>query len=100
MLDLARDTPQQIPDANSPIRSVSNATFPDMNQQQNSAPAPAVVAVSAETAARMMQVGRSKVWELIATGELPSFKIGGSRRIAVEDVHAYIRSLRTAGQPA
>jgi excisionase family DNA binding protein len=52
------------------------------------------VAVRPETAARMLEVSRDKIYELIASGALPSFKIGGSRRIAVEDVHAYIQSLR------
>jgi len=53
------------------------------------------VAVRPETAALMLEVGRDKVFQLMASGELPSFKIGGSRRIAVEDIEAYVRSLRT-----
>jgi excisionase family DNA binding protein len=54
------------------------------------------VAVRVETAALMLEVGRDKVFQLIASGDLPSFKIGGSRRIAVEDVESYVRSLRAS----
>ena len=54
------------------------------------------VAVRPETAAEMLQVGRHKIFELIGSGELASIKVGGSRRILVEDIYAYARSLRTA----
>lgn len=56
------------------------------------------LAVRVETAAGMLDVGRSKICELIASGELPSFKLGGSRRIAVEDIEAYVRSQLTRDQ--
>jgi excisionase family DNA binding protein len=64
-------------------------------QKAETRPAPKV-AVRVETAADMIEVSRDKVYALLSTGELPSFKIGGSRRIAVEDVENYIRSLRAA----
>jgi len=54
------------------------------------------VAVRPETAARMLEVGRDKVFQLIASGALPSIKVGGSRRILVQDVEDYARSLRPA----
>ena len=53
------------------------------------------IAVKVDTAAVMLDVGRQKIYELMAAGALPSFKIGGSRRIAVEDIESYVRSLRT-----
>lgn len=58
------------------------------------------IAVKVDTAAQMLDVGRQKIYELMAAGALPSFRIGGSRRIAVEDVQSYVRSLRTSPVPA
>lgn len=41
-------------------------------------------------AARVMGCGRSRVFALIASGELPSFRIGRERRVRREDVEALI----------
>ena len=35
-------------------------------------------------------VGRSKVYELLASGDLPSIRIGGSVRVPVEALRAWI----------
>lgn len=40
------------------------------------------------------------VWTLIDTGELPSFKTGGRRLVAREDLDAYIARLRKDDQTA
>lgn len=40
--------------------------------------------------AEALSIGRSTVYELINTGDLPSFTIGSRRLIARADVHRYI----------
>ncbi len=40
--------------------------------------------------AAFMSVSRSKAYELVRTGKLPSVKIDGVRRVRGRDVHAFI----------
>lgn len=40
-------------------------------------------------------LGRSKVYELIAAGELPSVHIGRALRVRREDLETYVRLLRS-----
>lgn len=53
------------------------------------APAPQL-AVTVEAAARALQVGRSAIYALIASGELASFRVGRSRRVPVAALESYI----------
>ena len=46
--------------------------------------------------AEFLGLGRSKVYELIYSGELKSVKIGGSRRIRYSDLGEYVRYLDDA----
>ena len=46
----------------------------------------------AEVAAAL-SVSRSKVYELVRSGALPSVRIGGSRRVRGEDLATYVDSL-------
>ncbi len=46
-----------------------------------------------EDAARALSIGRSKLYELLATGALRSVRIGTSRRIPVETLAAYVHRL-------
>jgi len=41
-------------------------------------------------AAEAIGVGRSKVYELLASGELPSIRIGGSVRVPVDALQRWI----------
>jgi excisionase family DNA binding protein len=41
-------------------------------------------------AAEAIGIGRSKIYELLASGELPSIRIGGSVRVPVEALRAWI----------
>jgi excisionase family DNA binding protein len=41
-------------------------------------------------AAEMIGVGRSKVYELLASGDLPSIRIGGSVRVPLDALRAWI----------
>ncbi len=56
---------------------------------------PALLTV--EATARALQLGRSKVYQLIARGDIPSVQVDGSRRVRVRDLEAYVERL---GQPA
>jgi excisionase family DNA binding protein len=51
---------------------------------------------SPERAAERLELGRSKVYELMRSGELESFTIGRARRIPADALHAYIERLRAA----
>lgn len=56
-----------------------------------------------EDAAHALSIGRSKLYELIASGRLASVMIDGCRRIRVEDLEAFVASLRkqpVASHPA
>jgi len=44
-------------------------------------------------AARLLAVGESAIYELIAQGELESVKIGASRRITRAGIEAYVRRI-------
>ena len=41
-------------------------------------------------AAEAIGIGRSKVYELLASGELPSIRVGSSVRVPVEALRAWI----------
>jgi excisionase family DNA binding protein len=59
--------------------------------------------VSPGRAQQMLDCGEARVYELLKTGELRSYKDGKSRKILVASVHAYIeRKLAeaAAGQAA
>ena len=46
--------------------------------------------------AKVLSIGRSKVYELLYAGELKSVKIGGSRRVRYSDLGDYVRCLDDA----
>jgi excisionase family DNA binding protein len=50
-------------------------------------------------AAEAIGIGRSKVYELIASGELPSVRIGASVRIPVDALRAWIARQLESRQP-
>lgn len=47
-------------------------------------------------AARQLSIGNSKMWELVARGEIESVKIDGARRISRQAIERYIASLQAA----
>jgi excisionase family DNA binding protein len=47
-----------------------------------------------EEAAEVLSIGRSKVYELIGTGELPSVLIGACRRIPAEAIVEFVTRLQ------
>ncbi len=61
------------------------------------APDPTLVALTVEEAARRLGVGRTTMYALLASGEIPSVTIGRLRRIPAEALKDYVAA-RT--QPA
>ena len=47
---------------------------------------------TAEEAAEMLHIGRSRTYDLIRTGELTSIKIGRSRRVSSEALNEFVAS--------
>jgi excisionase family DNA binding protein len=48
------------------------------------------VLVSVDEAAALLSLGRTMVYTLVMSGDLPSIKIGRMRRIPVAALHAYV----------
>jgi len=48
-------------------------------------------------AARLLAIGESAVYDLIARGEIESVKVGGSRRITRSGIEAYVNRLLGGG---
>jgi len=61
------------------------------------APPPDPICVRVNDAARMIGVGRTKLYELIAAGEVETVKLGKSTRITTASLHDLIRRQRGAG---
>lgn len=53
--------------------------------------------VSVPEAAELLSIGKSAAWELIATGDLASVKIGQRRLVPVAAVDSYIEALLRKG---
>lgn len=53
-----------------------------------------------EESAEMLRVSRSRLFELLASGELRSVQIGRSRRIPREALESYVRQLVGSGGPS
>ena len=53
--------------------------------------------VTIPAAAQLLGVSRSKLYELLAEGALPTVRIGRSRRIAMVDPQAFVRRCREPG---
>lgn len=49
--------------------------------------------ITAEDAAKALKLSRSTIYELIATGNLESIKVGRARRIRWTDLQTYVNSL-------
>lgn len=59
---------------------------------------PPQLVIRAEEAARMLGIGRTKVYALIATGEIPTIRLGRSVRIPVEGLRAWIAAQTKPGR--
>lgn len=57
---------------------------------------PDPICVRVNDAARMIGIGRTKLYELIAAGEVETVKLGKSTRITTASLHDLIRRQREA----
>jgi excisionase family DNA binding protein len=48
-----------------------------------------------EEAAKVLSIGRSKVYELMSGGQLASVRIGGSRRVPADELSRFVERLRS-----
>ncbi|MGR3936255.1 helix-turn-helix domain-containing protein [Streptomyces sp. BRA346] len=51
---------------------------------------PTLVGLTVEQAARRLGIGRTKMYEYVSSGEIPSVKIGNLRRIPAEAVGEFL----------
>lgn len=58
----------------------------------------ATLLLTVEQAAAELHIARRRVFELIKTGQLPSVKIGTSRRIRSSDLAEYVAGLSNGHQ--
>jgi excisionase family DNA binding protein len=56
--------------------------------------------VSPRTACRMLSCGLTRLYELLGTGELESYRDGSSRRITTRSVRAYVERQLQRSQAA
>jgi excisionase family DNA binding protein len=61
------------------------------------AKAPQSMLLRPEEVAIELRIARRRVWEKISSGELPSVKIGKSRRVSRAALEAYVRQLTEDG---
>ncbi|MGW8201212.1 helix-turn-helix domain-containing protein [Sphingomonas bisphenolicum] len=59
-------------------------------------PPPEPICVRINEAARMIGVGRTKLYELIAAGEIETVKLGKATRITTASLHDLVRRQRGA----
>ncbi|WP_457029216.1 helix-turn-helix domain-containing protein [Kitasatospora sp. P5_F3] len=62
-------------------------------------PDPTLVALTVEEAARRLGVGRTTMYALVASGEIPSVTIGRLRRVPAEGLKEYIAARSQAADP-
>ena len=60
-------------------------------------PPPDPICVRVNDAARMIGVGRTKLYQLIAAGEVETVKLGKSTRITIASLHDLISRQREVG---
>ncbi|WP_030813276.1 helix-turn-helix domain-containing protein [Streptomyces sp. NRRL S-337] len=58
---------------------------------------PTLVGLTVAEAARRIGIGRTKMYEYVSSGEIPSVKIGSLRRIPAEAVNEFLARRLSAG---
>ena len=69
---------------------------PDTISGHPNPPDIAPIVVKPKDARRMLACGQTRLYELLAAGELQSFNDGRSRKIVVASIHRYIAKLLAA----
>jgi len=58
------------------------------------------VLLRAQEVAKILGIGRTKVFEMLATGELPVLRIGRSVRVPRGELHEWVRQRTSGGRAA
>lgn len=74
-------------------RTMTNATDIKEVQTDMETTVPAKLLLSTEEAAQRLGIGRTRMYELLRSGEVPSVKLGRSRRVRPEDLNEYVERL-------
>ncbi|MFF4404897.1 helix-turn-helix domain-containing protein [Streptomyces sp. NPDC001262] len=61
---------------------------------------PTLVGLTVAEAARRIGIGRTKMYEYVSSGEIPSVKIGSLRRIPAEAVNEFLARRLSVGELA
>lgn len=64
----------------------------------STAPDPTLVALTVEEAARRLGIGRTTMYALLASGEIPSVTIGRLRRVPAEALSDYVAARAQAAR--
>jgi len=72
-------------------------TAPEPVQHAASESKPMRLLLRVEEAAEVLAIGRSKVYELVRTGELPCVRIGRLVRISADDLRRLVERSRVTG---
>ena len=62
--------------------------------------APEPLLYTPEEAAAALRIGRTRLYQLLASGEIASIKLGGSRRITPAALRSYVEELATREGPS
>ncbi len=54
------------------------------------------IAITPSEAARRVGISRTKLYELLASGEVPSFTLGRARRIPVDGLREFVKRAASA----
>ena len=84
------ETPLPIPLLADALGVSAQALLDLIRASASTAPDPTLVALTVEEAARRLGVGRTTMYALLASGEIPSVTIGRLRRIPAEALNDYV----------
>jgi excisionase family DNA binding protein len=68
----------------------------DISEKTISTIEPARLTVRIPTAMEMLGIGRSKLYELIGSGEIETIKIGKATLVIIQSLHSFVRRQRAA----
>lgn len=80
-----------------PVSSAKQARGDEPLNRSDGAALDALV-VKPRKACRLLDCGNTRLYELLAAGELQSFKDGKSRKITTESIRSYIERLLAEGE--
>ena len=72
----------------------------ELSDKTTRANGPQRLAVSPSDAARLAGIGRTKLYEALGSGVLPSFKIGTRRLVRVSEIEDWLKRLQAASNHA